>query len=61
MLNNNKWLTFLSAGILIYVLVLGQIWSSVARAAGIPEAYDVVTLPYQPELGNFNAFTSSQS
>ena len=58
MLNNNKWLTFLSAGILIYVLVLGQIWSSVARAAGIPEAYDVVTLPYQPELGNFNAFTA---
>lgn len=54
----NKWWTVVSAGILVYVLLAGQIWSSVAKAAVVPVAYDVVTLPYQPELGNFNAFTA---
>lgn len=58
MLYKNKWLTVISAGVLVYLLVISQLWSSVAKAAVIPTTYDVVTLPYQPELGSFNAFTA---
>jgi hypothetical protein len=57
MLNKKKWSTITSAVVLVHALLISQVCSQ-ARAAAIPEAYDVVTLPYQPELGQFNAFTA---
>jgi len=56
MFYKNK-LNLISAAVLIYALVMSQ-WCSQARAEVIPEVYDVVSLPYQPEVGNFNAFTA---
>ncbi|WP_455210452.1 hypothetical protein [Kaarinaea lacus] len=54
---NHHCLTFIGAVCMVLALILSQPWS-VARAAVIPQAYDVVALPYQPVVGNFNAFTA---
>lgn len=54
---NNYRLTITSTVCFVMALLISQAWSA-ARAAVIPQAYDVVALPYQPEVGNFNAFTA---
>ncbi len=57
MLKKNKSLTVTSATFVVFAVLISQTLS-LAQAAVIPQAYDVVTLPYQPELGQFNAFTA---
>jgi hypothetical protein len=54
---NYKWGVILSVIIALYAVAVSQ-GASEARAAVIPAAYDVVTLPYQPDVGQFNAFTA---
>lgn len=46
-----------SLGLSVFVLVYAQV-SHNAHASVIPDAYEVVALPYQPEVANFNAFTA---
>ena len=54
---NYKWTLVVSTVCLLLALAGTQAWSA-ARAEVIPEAYAVVRIPYQPDLGYFNSFTA---